>query len=41
MMATYHPAALLRDSTRRVEAFDDLMSLREKIRSRCEHTSVN
>ena len=41
MMATYHPAALLRDSARRVEAFDDLMSLREKIRSRCERTSIN
>lgn len=41
MMATYHPAALLRDSARRVEAFDDLMSLREKIRSCCKRTSVN
>lgn len=41
MMATYHPAALLRDSARRPEAFDDLMSLREKIRSCCEHTHTN
>ena len=32
-MATYHPSALLRDASKRPDAFDDLMSLREKIRS--------
>ncbi len=31
MMATFHPSALLRDVSKRPEAFDDLMSLREKI----------
>ncbi len=40
LMATYHPAALLRDPARRPEAFDDLMSLREKIREVCEHTPL-
>ncbi len=30
--ATYHPSALLRDAAKRPEAFDDLLSLREKIR---------
>ena len=32
MMATYHPSALLRDVSKRPEAFDDLMALRQKIR---------
>ena len=32
MMATFHPSALLRDVSKRPEAFDDLMSLRAKIR---------
>ena len=32
MMATYHPSALLRDVSKRPEAFDDLMSLREKMK---------
>lgn len=40
LMATYHPAALLRDAARRPEAFDDLMSLREKIHEVCEHTAL-
>ncbi len=31
MMATYHPSALLRDVSKRPDAFDDLMSLRAKI----------
>ena len=31
MMATYHPSALLRDLSKRPEAFDDLMSLRQKM----------
>lgn len=37
-MALYHPAALLRDPFRRPETFDDLLSLREKIRELCDHT---
>ena len=32
MMAIYHPSALLRDVNKRPETFDDLISLREKIR---------
>ena len=40
MMATYHPAALLRDPTRRPEAFDDWKQLQAKIRQRCEHTDL-
>ena len=32
MMATFHPSALLRDVSKRPEAFDDLMALREKMR---------
>ena len=33
LMAMYHPAALLRDPARRPDAFEDLMSLREKVRA--------
>ena len=32
MMATFHPSALLRDLSKRPEAFDDLMALRAKMR---------
>lgn len=32
LMATYHPSALLRDVSKRPDAFDDLMSLREKMK---------
>ncbi len=32
MMATFHPSALLRDVSKRPEAFDDLMSLRQKMK---------
>ena len=32
MMATFHPSALLRDVNKRPEAFDDLMSLRSKMK---------
>ncbi len=32
LSATFHPSALLRDVSKRPEAFDDLMGLREKIR---------
>ena len=33
MTATYHPSALLRDLSKRPDAFDDLMAIREKIHS--------
>ena len=32
MSATYHPSALLRDVSKRPDAFSDLLSIREKIR---------
>lgn len=32
MTATYHPSALLRDVAKRPEAFEDLLSIRDKIR---------
>ena len=32
MMATFHPSALLRDLSKRPDAFDDLMSLRAKMK---------
>ncbi len=32
MTAIYHPSALLRDMSKRPETFDDLLSIREKIR---------
>ena len=35
MTAIYHPSALLRDPTRRPEAFEDLLRIREKIREVC------
>lgn len=37
-MATYHPSALLRDPTKRPEAFEDLRQLRSKIRQICRKT---
>ena len=37
-MATFHPSALLRDPSKRPEAFMDLRNLRDMIRVRCEHT---
>ena len=36
--AIYHPAALLRDPSRKPETFVDLRSIREKIRQVCTHT---
>jgi len=36
IMATFHPAALLRDPRKRPEAFDDFESLRHFIGERCE-----
>ena len=38
VMATYHPAALLRDSRKRPEAFEDLIKLRQAIRDYCTDT---
>lgn len=35
MTAIYHPSALLRDVSKRPETFDDLLSLREKIKEVC------
>lgn len=40
MMATLHPAALLRNPTQKPEAFKDYLSLREKIREICERTEI-
>lgn len=37
-MATYHPSALLRDVSKRPDAFTDLRMLRSEIRSICERT---
>lgn len=37
-MATYHPSALLRDPSKRPEAFSDLRALRTEIRRVCERT---
>ena len=36
VMATYHPSALLRDMSKRPEAFMDLRSLRKEIRAVCD-----
>ena len=38
VMAMYHPAALLRDSRKRPEAFEDLIKLRQAIRDYCTDT---
>ncbi|MCR5663509.1 MAG: uracil-DNA glycosylase [Oscillospiraceae bacterium] len=37
-MATYHPSALLRDLSKRPEAFEDFVSLRQRIREKCPET---
>lgn len=37
MTAIYHPSALLRDVTRRPETFEDLLAIREKLRSLAPH----
>ena len=37
-MATYHPAALLRQKQNKPDAFADFLALREKIQEVCEHT---
>ena len=38
MTAIYHPSALLRDLSKRPETFDDLLEIRQKIRTVCENT---
>lgn len=38
MMAIYHPAALLRDDSKRPETFADLKELQRKIRETCPNT---
>ncbi len=38
VMAMYHPAALLRDTHKRPEAFEDLIKLRQAIRDYCTDT---
>ena len=40
MTAIYHPAALLRDVSKRPETFEDLKGVQEKIRELGEHTEV-
>ena len=41
MTAIYHPAALLRDVSKRPETFEDLKGIQAKIRELCEHTEVS
>lgn len=38
MMATLHPAALLRNPAQKPGAFEDFLKLRDKIREVCDHT---
>lgn len=38
MMATPHPAALLRNSSNKPAAFEDFLKLQEKINEVCDHT---
>ena len=40
MMAIYHPAALLRDDSKRPETFADLKELQRKIREVCPNTTL-
>lgn len=40
MTALYHPAALLRDGTKKPETFVDLKVLQAKIREVCQHTPM-
>ena len=39
--AIYHPAALLRDVSRRPETFDDLKSIQQEIGRVCQQTTLN
>lgn len=38
MMAMYHPAAILRDPSKRPDAFQDMKILQEKIKEICQNT---
>lgn len=38
MMPMLHPAAILRDPRRKPEAFEDFLTLRDKIKEICDHT---
>ena len=40
MTAIYHPAALLRDVSKRPETFEDLKSIQSKVRELCDHTTI-
>ena len=40
MTAIYHPAALLRDISKRPDTFEDLKSIQAKIQEICQHTEV-
>ena len=40
MTAIYHPAALLRDVSKRPETFEDLKSIQSKVRELCGHTDI-
>ncbi len=41
MMATLHPAALLRNPNQKPEAFADFLALRDKIAEVCDHTVLH
>lgn len=41
MMATLHPAALLRNPNQKPAAFEDFLKLKEKINEVCEHTHLD
>ena len=40
MTAIYHPAALLRDVSKRPETFEDLKAIQSKVRELCDHTHI-
>lgn len=40
MTAIYHPAALLRDVSKRPDTFEDLKGIQAKVRELCKHTEV-
>lgn len=40
MTAIYHPAALLRDVSKRPDTFEDLKAIQSKIRELCAHTGL-
>ena len=41
LTALYHPAALLRDPSKKPETFEDLLSVRAKIREVCQRTELS